>query len=106
MFRAEELSETCRVLFQKLIWEISASGWFYYELVLLWEFITMHGHLNVKFGVQVFLKYQMCAWKQEGSISLELSHSSLDIIMKKHYQAIPFTSVSAMSINYKVYSVL
>jgi len=25
----EELSETCRVLFQKEIWEISASGWFY-----------------------------------------------------------------------------
>ena len=26
----EELSETCRVLFQKWIWEISASRWFYY----------------------------------------------------------------------------
>ena len=26
---AEELSETCRVLFQKHIWEISASSWFY-----------------------------------------------------------------------------
>ena len=26
-----ELSETCRVLFQKWIWEISASGWFYYK---------------------------------------------------------------------------
>jgi len=28
---ANELSETCRVLFQKYIWEISASGWFYYK---------------------------------------------------------------------------
>jgi len=27
----EELSETCRVLFQKQIWEISASSWFYYK---------------------------------------------------------------------------
>ena len=27
----EELSETCRVLFQKLIWEISASSCFYYR---------------------------------------------------------------------------
>jgi len=27
----EELSETCRVLFQKWIWEISASGWFHYK---------------------------------------------------------------------------
>ena len=27
----EKLSETCRVLFQKLIWEISASSWFYYK---------------------------------------------------------------------------
>jgi len=29
----EELSETCRVLFQKQIWEISASSWFYYKKV-------------------------------------------------------------------------
>ena len=28
---AEELSKTCRILFQKYIWEISASGWFYYK---------------------------------------------------------------------------
>ena len=27
----QELSETCRVLFQTLIWEISASSWFYYK---------------------------------------------------------------------------
>jgi len=27
----EELSETCRVLFQEWIWEISASSWFYYR---------------------------------------------------------------------------
>ena len=27
----EELSETCRILFQKLIWEISASSLFYYK---------------------------------------------------------------------------
>jgi len=27
----QELSETCRVSFQKYIWEISASGWFYYK---------------------------------------------------------------------------
>jgi len=27
----EELSETCRVLFQKFIWEISASSWFCYK---------------------------------------------------------------------------
>jgi len=27
----EKLSETCRILFQKQIWEISASGWFYYK---------------------------------------------------------------------------
>ena len=27
----QELSETCRVLFQKQIWGISASSWFYYK---------------------------------------------------------------------------
>jgi len=31
MFQTEELSETCRVLFQKQIREISASSWFYYK---------------------------------------------------------------------------
>ena len=57
-WRTEELSETCRVLFQKYIWEISASSWFYYknpELELLsardllmelahppWLFHTVH----------------------------------------------------------------
>jgi len=30
----EELSETCRVLFQKQIWEISASTWFCYKNLL------------------------------------------------------------------------
>ena len=29
---AGELSETCRVSFQKWIWEISASSWLYYEI--------------------------------------------------------------------------
>jgi len=29
----EKLSETCRVLFQKQIWEISASSWFYYRKI-------------------------------------------------------------------------
>ena len=40
---AEELSKTCKVLFQENIWEISAASWFYYK-----EFNTMHGHMNVK----------------------------------------------------------
>jgi len=30
-FWTENLSETCRVLFQKYIWEIGASHWFYYK---------------------------------------------------------------------------
>jgi len=32
----EELSETCRLLFQKYIWEISASSWFYYKKKSIW----------------------------------------------------------------------
>jgi len=35
----EELSETCRVLFQKYIWEISASSWFYYKNIS-WSTVT------------------------------------------------------------------
>jgi len=38
----EELSETCSVLFQKLIWEINASGLFCFK-----NYLTMDGHLNV-----------------------------------------------------------
>jgi len=36
----EELSETCRVSFQKYSWEINASSWFCYK-----KFITTHGHM-------------------------------------------------------------
>jgi len=32
----EELSETRRVLFQKWIWEISASSWFHYKKYVIW----------------------------------------------------------------------
>jgi len=35
----EELSETCRVLFQKWIWEISAYGWFHYKNLYLYLFL-------------------------------------------------------------------
>ena len=38
-----------RVSFQKYVWEISASSWFYYE-----KFNTMYGHVNVK-NVQTVL---------------------------------------------------
>jgi len=41
----EELSKTCRVLFQKEIWEISASSWFYYENKL--------NYLNTVFFVKI-----------------------------------------------------
>jgi len=39
MFQTEELSKTCRVLFQKWVWEISAPSWFYYKN-LLWCTVT------------------------------------------------------------------
>jgi len=39
----EELSETCRVLFQEKFREISANSWFYYK-----KLNTMHGHMNIK----------------------------------------------------------
>ena len=45
----EELSETCRVLFQKLIWEISASSWFYYKAVPLQAWSGPEGSRKLKF---------------------------------------------------------
>jgi len=38
----EELSETCRVLFQKQIWEISASLWFYYKNNLMFALLVKY----------------------------------------------------------------
>jgi hypothetical protein len=41
LFRTEELSETCRVSFQKQIWEISASSWFHYKKVTTPVYLTI-----------------------------------------------------------------
>jgi len=46
---AEELSETCRVLFQKYIWEISASGWFYYKNLSRWYTVSWTSNLHFIF---------------------------------------------------------
>jgi len=35
-----ELSETCRVLLQKKIWEISASSWFYYKKIRRYQLFS------------------------------------------------------------------
>jgi hypothetical protein len=47
----ENLSKTCRVLFQKFIWEISASRWFYYKNVsrctVLWMSDPLDSQLPV-----------------------------------------------------------
>jgi len=51
---SEKLSEIYRVLFQKLIWEISTSSWSYYK-----KSITTHGHLNVKYFRTVFVVCQV-----------------------------------------------
>jgi len=45
----EELSEACRVLFQKWIWESSASSWFYYKYVVgLAQLHAMRAHGGVE----------------------------------------------------------
>jgi len=53
----EELSETCRVLFQKYIWETGASSWFYYKKGKsevsnsnnIWVSVTVNNRPIVKF---------------------------------------------------------
>ena len=49
----EELSETCRNSFQKLIWEISASSWFYCKN-LSWRTVTWTSKTLDKVHVKVF----------------------------------------------------
>ena len=48
----EELSETCRILFQKQIWEISASSWFYYKN-LTWCTVTWTSKVYLAFCVDL-----------------------------------------------------
>jgi len=65
----EELSETCRVLFQKQIWEISAYSWFYYKNVkvcVLWVWLK---YVNFKLkieelygGIQILSVRQSKRW--------------------------------------------
>jgi len=62
----EELSETCRVLFQKQIWVISASMWYYYKkiecvstvYVVLWMIMSFSAYfLRVRSsGLSRFIK--------------------------------------------------
>jgi hypothetical protein len=72
----EELSQTCRVLFQtKKKFESSASSWFYYM-----KFIKMHGHMNVKVKHPVFLERLMSV----GSlylVSRNIGDSSLSFVL-------------------------
>jgi len=53
----EELSETCRVLFQKWIWEISACGWFYFNLLTLnINYSGRTAQLTSKFAFYIFIQ--------------------------------------------------
>jgi len=48
----EKLSETCRVLLQKLIWGISASSWFYYKN----EMNLSEGPMNTYYYPELYSK--------------------------------------------------
>jgi hypothetical protein len=53
----EELSETCRISFQEQIWEISASGWFYYRnlswCMVTWSQISEYSPLKFQMEIVV-----------------------------------------------------
>ena len=55
----ENLSETCRVLFQTLIWKISASRWFYYKNISRCRsnsFVCLH-----RYSTAAYLSYKRAA---------------------------------------------
>jgi hypothetical protein len=47
------MHETCRVLWHNKFWIFDASSWLFYT-----EFVTMHGHLNIKFACVIFFGSQ------------------------------------------------
>ena len=53
----EELPETCRVLFQKYIWKISASSWFYYKNLSRYTVTWMPDLNHVNFVVDLHTWY-------------------------------------------------
>ena len=78
----EELSETCRVLFQKYIWEISESSWFYCKnlsrCTAIWTSKTVWGVECVRFHTiqpSTWLrKFMSSAYKY--SLELTVTYSS------------------------------
>jgi len=75
----EELSEACRVLLQKQIWEISASGWFYYKnlsrctvtwsskkkirtLMLLYSSDNYRRHILISSSLRFTSTFQVILW--------------------------------------------
>jgi len=79
LMRAEELPETCRVScrskFGKLVHLVG---------FIIKKFVTMHGHMNVKFKITLLIVYLLC-------------HSSRTICIYIHKK--PYTSL--MTINCK-----
>ena len=60
----EELSETCRVLFRKQIWEISASSWFYYKNLSIFRLIY-HALESVTPKITVWLEVALYSVVEE-----------------------------------------
>jgi len=76
-----ELSETCRILFQKYIWEISVSSWFCYKnlpLLCLWRpTIRQTTHSTARLGGWVEAQHVKTQCKREQSLSLKETASWL-----------------------------
>jgi len=62
----EKLSETCRVLLQKQIWEISTSSWFYYKK---WSWWTVIWTSNTRFFPSP--KYPYWLWSPPSLVFIE-----------------------------------
>jgi len=78
----EELSETCRVLFQKQIWEISASSWFYYTN-LTWYAVTWTSESSGTIAV-----WHPRTAKTSNSVS---SPASKNVMSSNHAESLPYT---------------
>ena len=90
----EELYETCRVLFQKQIWEISVSSWFYYKnLSRCTVTLTSNTWICISFSRKLLLWIRcFCAslglsrikrvWKTSGRLASNDVHRSVIIFVQ------------------------
>jgi len=92
-WRTEELSETCRVLFQKWIWEINASSWFYYKNLSIFSCIY-YALASVTPKITVWQEVSLYSLVEEYRRFIRFTWPFLLVLFNKNSEFIPHLSVN------------